>query len=65
MALILDSRGQPLKRTMGFVRGYVPERKALPLIGALYVVGMEVPLLEEDEEEADAARTRERMRRVA
>jgi hypothetical protein len=62
--MILDSHGAPLRRSIGFIRAYVPERRALPIIGGLSLVGFEVPLLE-DEEEEDAARTRERMRRAA
>ena len=53
--MILDSHGTPLRRSIGFIRRYEPVRKAQALIGALYVVGVEVPKVEEDEEEEDAA----------
>ncbi len=62
--MILDFAGRPLKRTAGFIRDYVPARPALPLVDALYVVGIEVPPVEEDEDEGDAARTQQRMRRT-
>ena len=52
--MILDSHGAPLRRSIGFIRAYVPERKALPIIGGLSVVGFEVPLLEDDDEDEDA-----------
>lgn len=60
--MILDSKGRKLKRTIGFVGGFVPVRKALPLADVLSVVGFEVPL-EKDDEESDAA-PRQRMRRA-
>ena len=62
--MILDSKGRPLKRTIGFVRAYEPVRKALPVIDSLDVVGFEVPLKKEKEEEADAAAVAKRMRRA-
>jgi hypothetical protein len=65
--MILDSHGTPLKRSIGFIRRYEPVRKTA-LIGALYVVGLEVPQIEEDdEEEEDAAPVDAdvRMRRAA
>ncbi len=63
--MILDSHGTVLRRSIGFIRRYEPVRKAQTLVGSLYVVGVEVPLIEEDDEEEDAAaRTRKRMRRA-
>lgn len=62
--MILDCHARPLRRTIGFIRGYEPVLKTA-LIGALYVVGVEAPPVEEDDGEEDAARTLERMRRAA
>jgi hypothetical protein len=65
--MILDSHGAPLKRSIGFIRRYEPVGVARALIGALYVVGVEVPRIEDDDEEADAAPVDAdmRMRRAA
>ena len=62
--MILDFQGNPLRRSIGFVRRYEPVFKAQSVIGGLYVLGVEVPLLEENDEEEDAARAL-RMRRAA
>ena len=65
--MILDSHGNPLKRSIGFIRRYEPVGVARALIGALYVVGVEVPLVEDDDGEDDAAPVDAdvRMRRAA
>ncbi len=52
--MLLDSHGNPLRRAAGFIGGFTPVRASLPLIGALCLVGFEVPL-EEDDGEEDAA----------
>jgi len=51
--MILDSYGRPLRRAIGFMGGYVLVGKALPLVDALSVVGLQVNA-EEAEEEEDA-----------
>jgi hypothetical protein len=61
--VILDAQGRPLKRAMGFVGGYVPVRKALQIVDSLDLVGTEMPA-GIDNEELDAARNRNRMRRT-
>jgi len=48
--MILDSQGRPLRRAIGFIGGFVVARKALPLVDALQVVGLQVPLETEEEE---------------
>ena len=53
---ILDSYGRPLRRAIGFVGGYVLVGKALPLVDALSVVGVDAPADASDEDESDAAR---------
>jgi hypothetical protein len=53
--MILDYHGRPLCRAIGFVGGYVAARGALPMVDALYVVGIETPADAGDEEEANAA----------
>jgi hypothetical protein len=60
--VILDSKGRKLKRSIGFIGGFMPVRKALPIADVLSVVGFEVPL-EKDDEEEDAA-TVKRARRT-
>ena len=52
--MIYDSKGIPLRRAVGFIPGFVPVRKALPLVDALYVVGVGVPAEAEAEEEEGA-----------
>lgn len=52
--MILDSHGRELQRTIGFIGGYVPVRKAQPPVDALYAVGVGVPA-EAGEDEEDAA----------
>jgi hypothetical protein len=56
--MILDCQGRPLRRAIGFVAGLVPAGRALPLVDALYVVGVETPAEADEEEESDAARNR-------
>jgi hypothetical protein len=60
--MILDSHGNQLRRTIGFLGGFVRVCKAQVPTVELSLVGSETITLEEDEEE-DAARTLERMRR--
>jgi hypothetical protein len=63
--ILYDCNGEPIHRAIGFIAGFVPLRRAQPLAGALYVVGMEVPLIEDDDDEEDRAAPRKRMRRAA
>jgi len=63
--MILDSQGRQLKRTIGFVGGFVAVRAQRgPLVELSSLVGFTVAL-EEDDEETDAAPgAQPRMRRA-
>jgi hypothetical protein len=49
--ILYSHDGIPLRRSIGFISGWVPVRKALPLADALYLVGLQVQAEAEAEEE--------------